>query len=681
MQRLTFIGNCQILALLGIYDRFVGRSRGDVVHYVASYANLSDEGRLAIEQADVIVEQITDFKQKVDAAGLAGSARRVLVPLTSGGFYWPLAGQPHPRNPTPWYLKEGPFDAEYADAYLNRLIAQGVEPDQAVDRYLKLDVNSLVNLDRFFDLMLERQSQRDELTGFDLATVVRANFRHELLFRTPFHPELRIARHLAAELFRRLDVAEELIERMQRCLTVAPFPEKVLPIHPSVIRHFGLTFIGPGYRYKHSLHGDVTFEEFARQYVRCEWNLEVEEGIALVRRGDHDPGLEALQRGVARYPNSYRGLAALALELQRRGRVDEAIATARRAIELDPTKPSLHYRLGDLLRQAGDLAAAISEFRRVRELDPGDHHALAVLAAWLAEQGRLDEAVEMAREALLLAPWNAALQFQFGGLLRRSGVLPEAEEAYRRAAELDPDKEQYRTELNALIDQRHSLAAVEQSLREALRADPADVTARLGLCDRLIEQRRSDDALPIAREGLQQPALSAESASALGAVLRRLGDLAAAERAYRGAIAREPGRADYHAALSYVLSAQAKSGEALAVARAAWELAPANAEIATDYASLLRQQGQVAEAETVLEAAVAAVPDCASANALLGLVRAQQGKNEQAFDAARRAVELEPRQSRYFVQLANLLRERGQLAEAEQALRAAINADPEYRVQ
>lgn len=678
MQRLTFIGNCQINALQGIYDRFVGRCRGDLVVYVASYANLSDQGRLAIEQADVIVEQITEFKQKVDSSGLAGRARRVLVPLVSGGFYWPLAGQPHPRNPTPWYLKEGPFDAEYSDAYLNRLIAQNVEPDQAVDRYLKLDVNSKVNLDRVLDLILERQRERDELTGFDVASIIRAKFRNELLFRTPFHPELRITRHLAVELFRRLGVGEEPIERVQRYLTVTPFPEKVLPIHPSVVSHFGLTFIAPKHRYKHSLHGDVTFEEFAHQYVRCEWNSDVEEGIAFIRRGDHDAGFDALQRGVERYPNSCRGLEALALELQRRRRIDEAIATVQRAIELDPTKSSLHYRLGDLLHRAGDLAAAVAEFRRVRELDPSDHHALAVLAAWLTEQGRLDEAIDVAREALLFAPWNADLHFQLGRLLQRNSALQDAENAFRKAVELDPGKEQYRSELDAIIDRRRRLATAEESLCEALRADPADAAARLSLCDRLIEQRRFDEALPIASEGLQQVALTAENASALGAVLRRLGDLVSAEHAYRVATQLQPGSADYQAALSRALSGQSKWGDALAVARIAWELAPASGEIAADYARLLRQHGEVAEAERVLEAAVAAAPSCASANALLGQVRAQLGKNEEALEAVRRAVELEPRHAPYLIQLANMLRERGQLAEAEQALRTAVNADPSY---
>jgi hypothetical protein len=69
-----------------------------------------------------------------------GSAERHFVPLLAGGFLWPFAGQPHPRNESFWFMPSGPYDGEMGDSYLNRLIDKGASPPEAVAQYLTLDV-------------------------------------------------------------------------------------------------------------------------------------------------------------------------------------------------------------------------------------------------------------------------------------------------------------------------------------------------------------------------------------------------------------------------------------------------------------------------------------------------------------------------------------------------------------
>lgn len=129
MHSLVLIGNCQIRALYHLYNRFVGEARGQRVTLIASYEDIAAADREAIQTADVLVEQVVNFKPKADIAGIETSAERVLVPVVNGGFLWPFAGQPHPNNPSRPYLETGPYGAESSDAWLNRMVKTGVDPE------------------------------------------------------------------------------------------------------------------------------------------------------------------------------------------------------------------------------------------------------------------------------------------------------------------------------------------------------------------------------------------------------------------------------------------------------------------------------------------------------------------------------------------------------------------------
>ena len=122
MQSTALIGNCQIRALHNLYVRFVGAAREQRVTFIESYEDLSDSDRNAIQSADVIVEQVQDFKPKADVAGIETFATRIMVPLINCGFLWPFAGQQRLDNPVRPYLESGPYGGEAGDAWLNRMI-------------------------------------------------------------------------------------------------------------------------------------------------------------------------------------------------------------------------------------------------------------------------------------------------------------------------------------------------------------------------------------------------------------------------------------------------------------------------------------------------------------------------------------------------------------------------------
>jgi len=64
MHSIVLIGNCQIRALYNLYNRFVAGAARQRVSFIPSYEAITEADRAAIETADVLVEQVLDFKPK-----------------------------------------------------------------------------------------------------------------------------------------------------------------------------------------------------------------------------------------------------------------------------------------------------------------------------------------------------------------------------------------------------------------------------------------------------------------------------------------------------------------------------------------------------------------------------------------------------------------------------------------
>src|SRR5262249_61731382 len=92
-------------------------------------------------------------------------------------------------------------------------------------------------------LGVEKQRRRDEVSGFRIPDLIAEHFRDEAVFRPPYHPNARISVALASQCFELIGVARGDIETMRRAIHITPFPKDELPIHPSVVGHFGLKFV------------------------------------------------------------------------------------------------------------------------------------------------------------------------------------------------------------------------------------------------------------------------------------------------------------------------------------------------------------------------------------------------------------------------------------------------------
>ena len=98
MRRVVFIGNCQLLSLSQLYQRFARRAREEQIAYLPSYEDLTEDRAATIAAADVLIEQRMDVAPRAEVDGATAKAVRLFVPLLAGGFLWPFAGQPHPQR-------------------------------------------------------------------------------------------------------------------------------------------------------------------------------------------------------------------------------------------------------------------------------------------------------------------------------------------------------------------------------------------------------------------------------------------------------------------------------------------------------------------------------------------------------------------------------------------------------
>ena len=138
--------------------------------------------------------------------------------------------------------------------------------------------------------------------------------------------------------------------------------------------------------------------------------------------------------------------------------------------------------------------------------------------------------------------------------------------------------------------------------------------------------------------------LTVDEAVTIAMRLHRTGQLAEAEKLYRGIL----------------------------------DVAPAHPDALHYMGLLAHQEGRNDAAIAYIEKSLAVAPDRADCYSNLGIVLQAQGRLDDAILAYRRAIALNPVHANALSNLGVLLRATGKPAEAEEAYRAAIRADPDH---
>jgi len=674
--RIVMIGNCQVQALLGLYKRFAKLSHGQTVIYIRSYEDISPSDRQVIASADVVIEQVQDFRPKGDIAGITTKAERIGVPVVNCGFLWPFAGQPHPHNPRRPYREGGPYGSESSDAYLNRLIKKGIDPDTALASYRDLDVNGMVSLDRLLEVSLDRQRARDELTGFEIAPVIETYFRIEQVFLTPYHPNVRVAVALAAQFFAKLGVDPADTARMQRAVRITPFPKEELPVHPAVARHFGLQWAGEERTYRFLHEGYFSFAEFVPRYMACAWNETLDEGIEAARTGDLPRAHDLLVAALADSPNSGQGHSTLAHVLERSGRQKEALPVSRRAVALEPYDAGFRLQLALLLFQFGDAHEAEREMRLAAALEPFDPHFPGMLANRLSRDGVVEEAAVVAWHGLVCSPYAPNLHMELGHARSKLGDGNGAADSYQRALLFDPENFGARLALADTLERTGRTADALGAVRAALKLRPGDPALRLRLA-RLLEATGQPDAGTTWRDLLEAEYSTPEPLARLVHELQQAGRLPEAEAAARRASQMFPAVASFRRDLAHMLERRGAVEEALQEVEQACAIVGDDVNLQIRRGDLLARLGRVEESEAAFRAAIACAPENAHAHGQLGHILSVQKRHDEAIEMRQEAIRLDPTNIFRRAQLGHTLMSAGRFDAAEREIRATIAGKPE----
>jgi len=631
VKKIVFLGNCQARRLYVLYNEKFAPLTGDTTELVANFEALTPRVAEILADADVIVAQVTDAEQKVTVDKVQTKAQVIEYPYVTGNFLWPHSGREHLLNQPLPHLHDGPFGVQFGNPWLNARIKAGARPEDIVAEYEALDLSKAINLDRTYELSLQRARERDRKSGFRLADIIEKTLSDIPLFMTPANFELPLFRPFAAGVYERLGIPAATVQAMLDTLWRTPFPIADHPIHPSIAQHFGLKFIGPDTLYRTLTGESLTYREWLTDYVHYRWNDALLEGVyksGRFRRFDADAQavLDQLDAGLAQSAGSAQGENSKAYLLQLKGDLPRALAAIRRASELDPDNPQIigslafyladqggleeaerllhdatsrwpHYaegwnRLGSVLLRRRKPDDAVGALGNALEIDPWNVGLRRHFAAVLLHVGQPERARAVLNAGLALMPDQAELVGELSRLFAQTGDLDNALVAARRAAALQPQAPDRHLQLVDILERRDDVLGVLGALREAVAAVPKDAGLSNRLADLLAQLGRHDEArLESHRISLLEGA-HASLCHPLAKELVEKGSFRQAEEKIAEAISADPFDERLHAGLADVLARQGRLVEAGASADRALQLKPDDAELRTSLAPLLTSLGR-----------------------------------------------------------------------------------------
>jgi Flp pilus assembly protein TadD len=647
MKNIVFLGNCQARRLYVFYNEHFAPVTGDTTGLVANFEVLTPQVREVLAHADVIVSQVTDADQKVSLDKVETRAKVVEYPYVTGNFLWPYSGKAHIHNTPLPHMHEGPYGAQYGNPWLNARIKKGARPEDIVAEYEALDMSKAVNLDRTYELSMDRARERDQKSGSAIAALIERALTDIPLFMTPANLELPLFLELARGVYEQLGLPSSTIDDALGTLWRTPFPIADHPIHPSVARHFRLKFIGPDTRYRTFTGESLTFREWITRYVNYQWNDALLEGnhrCGQVRRFDDNAQsvLEQIEDGLTQSSGS-------------------ALAESNYAY---------------LLKLKGDHAGAMAATRRAAALAPANPQIIGTLAFYNADEGNYDEAERLTRLMTTTWPRYADGWSRHGSVLMRRGKSAEAVQAVTRAVEIAPRNAEYSKHLASLLAHSGQQDRARDILTRAIALMPRRSDLYIDLSRLLMQSGDLDAALVAGRHAAEAEGGNAAAYGNLVDILIRRGDSAGASHVLRDAIASAPQQAGLFVRLANLLTQLGRDDEASVELRKAVALEPDNTHLRYLLAQSLIKGAQLAQAKLVLSEALAQDPFYDGLHAAMADVLARQGRGDDAEESLAHAIALKPNHAPLHQILAELYNSAGKFQAAEAAYRTAIELSP-----
>ena len=288
-------------------------------------------------------------------------------------------------------------------------------------------------------------------------------------------------------------------------------------------------------------------------------------------------------------PRSAAALTNLGVTLMREKRWPDALNVLSQAEHLEPAMDGIPLDLGLVRFHTADYAAAVPEFRRALTQAPDNSQARFLLGLSCFFTTDYTCAADTLGPLWPGQSANLTYLYVLGSAARQAGQPDLADRAFRQMATVGQDtpefhlfagkaalgKQDYtaaQTELELAIARQPTLPMVHFFLAEAFDAQHNEPAARA----ELLSEIRLEPDIPFPYDEL-------------GRVSVLLGDTAAAETAYRSAIARDSTLASSYLGLATLLKQESRPAEALALLDHAVQLSPTSGSLHYLRAQLLHQ--------------------------------------------------------------------------------------------
>lgn len=184
---------------------------------------------------------------------LAPSCQAVILPNLFFKGYWP------------WWTNAF-RGIDFADSLLEKLLASGLEPKDALRLYLRGDPALLGDVAAAAEDSLAREEAKEAQDPIGCARILRERWREEQLFITVNHPGRVLLFHVAEQLLGLLGLGG-LPESVKRGYA-HPQEDFWLPLHPALGQRLGLPFAQKERRYP-VFGASMTHQEYTAAYLSC----------------------------------------------------------------------------------------------------------------------------------------------------------------------------------------------------------------------------------------------------------------------------------------------------------------------------------------------------------------------------------------------------------------------------
>lgn len=359
-------------------------------------------------------------------------------------------------------------------------------------------------------------------------------------------------------------------------------------------------------------------------------------GVILHQRGQHQQGIELIEKAIQINPNEATYYTNLGILLQATQQPAKAINAFSKAIELNPDIAELHNNLGLALATAGHLDKAIPCYQKALELKPAYSEAYNNLGLALKELNRWQDAVNCYQKALELNPNAPEAHYNLGVVALLDGQYDKAITCFERTFKLRSPFAELHYNMGRALQYSGKLKESSEHFRNALEFKPnyADAYNELGMSVHMTGQ--IEEGREYYLKAIELNPKLEKAYFNLGTAYGDLGDLDEALKCYEKALEMKPDYADPLAGIASILERQGKLEEAYNRLKPVIDAGTLNENISMVFANACRHFDRHDEAAQLLEKLLntGSFPQFKreALHFTLGKVYDEMGEYDKAFD-------------------------------------------------